>query len=340
LSGVPSNLLDAKASIEAILELRAGSGQGVQAAAMHEGDGNIQGVAVGLGDETSVTGEPGAPSLVVYVAEHTTHDAVRSVVSNAAGVSAGALDEVPVHVVRTGVIDAHSHRFRIRPTPGGMSVGHYKITAGTIGCLTRGRTAPRNSRLMILSNNHVLANVNAGVYGDCVTQPGPYDGGTCPADQVAILERFVPLNLSGGANYVDCATGWAWPDRVRVELAYIASGGGLAYFRVSNVPIDPAAGMYVGKTGRTTQLRQGRISAIGATVNVNYGGGRVGLFKNQFAVQGTNGDFSQGGDSGSLIWRWDATRNPVGLLFAGGGGTTFANPIKYVLNALDVNLWT
>lgn len=340
LSGVPSNLLEVKASLEAVLESRVASGQGVQAAAVHQGEGNIQGVAVGVGDEASVIGAPGAAVLVVFVAEPTSTENIRSVVSSTAGVSAAALDEVPVQVVRTGVIDAQSHRFRLRAAAGGISAGHYKITAGTIGCLSFGRSAPRNSRLMILSNNHVLANTNGGVYGDCVCQPGSLDGGRCPADQVAILERYTPISFSGSANYVDCATAWAWPDRVRRDLAYLDGGGRLNYFRVSSGPIHPAVGMYVGKTGRTTQLRQGRITAVGATVNVNYGNGRVALFKNQFAVRAASGDFSQGGDSGSLIWRWDSARNPVGLLFAGGGGTTFANPINYVLNALDIHLYT
>ena len=36
--------------------------------------------------------------------------------------------------------------------------------------------------------------------------------------------------------------------------------------------------------------------------------GRVGRFVNQIAVRAASGDFSRGGDSGSLIWTWDARR--------------------------------
>jgi hypothetical protein len=192
---------------------------------------------------------------------------------------------------------------------------------------------------MILSNNHVLANSNGGVFGDCITQPGPYDGGRCPADQIAILERFVPINFAGGVNFVDCATGWAWPDRVRRELVYV-SGGSLNFFRISNAPVGPVLGMLVGKTGRTTQLTQGRVTGIGATIRVNYGGGRVALFQDQIAIRGTSGLFSAGGDSGSSIWTWNPQRNPVGLLFAGGGDLTFANRMTRVLPALDIALVT
>ena len=50
--------------------------------------------------------------------------------------------------------------------------------------------------------------------------------------------------------------------------------------------------------------------------------------------------FSLGGDSGSSIWTWDAARRPVGLLFAGGGGVTFANRMDRVMTALDIWLYT
>jgi hypothetical protein len=94
----------------------------------------------------------------------------------------------------------------------------------------------------------------------------------------------------------------------------------------------------VGKSGRTTGLTQGRVTQIGVSVNVNYNG-RVALFRNQIAIQSVNtSPFSAGGDSGSLIWQWGTGVRPVALLFAGGGGTTFANPIGAVLAALDIRL--
>jgi hypothetical protein len=94
----------------------------------------------------------------------------------------------------------------------------------------------------------------------------------------------------------------------------------------------------VGKSGRTTQLTSGRVTAIGATIRVSMPGGRTAVFRDQIEIRGLTGDFSQGGDSGSLIWTWDEKRDPVALLFAGGGGRTFANPINHVLAALDIDL--
>ena len=309
LSSVDSQIMAVKSELEKLLGSLGDEADGMQSQAAM--DANITGVGIGLGDGQSV-----------------------------AGVSALADSDFPIKAVHTGVIDAQPHRMRLRPAPGGISCGHFAITAGTLGCLVRGRSAPRINRLMVLSNNHVLANTNAGPLGASILQPGPFDGGNNPADRIAILERFVPINFAAGAaNVVDCATGWAWPDRVRKELMYI-SGGVIRYFRVGAVPVAAFPGMQVGKTGRTTQLTRGGVTAVGVTLNVNFGGGRVARFVNQIAVRTPGGNFSAGGDSGSLIWTWDARRAPVALLFAGGGGTTFGNPIASVLARLDVQLVT
>ncbi|NLM97856.1 MAG: hypothetical protein GX175_09675, partial [Halanaerobiaceae bacterium] len=48
---------------------------------------------------------------------------------------------------------------RYRPAPGGVSIGHYKITAGTLGAIVKDN---KTGEPMILSNNHVLANISNG----------------------------------------------------------------------------------------------------------------------------------------------------------------------------------
>lgn len=338
LSGVDSQLMAVKSELEKLLGSLSNEADGAQSQAAM--DANITGVGIGFGDGESVAGSPGDPVLEVYTLEPESGGELRARLASVAGVSALADSDFPIKAVHTGVIDAQPHRMRLRPAPGGISCGHFAITAGTLGCLVRGRSAPRINRLMVLSNNHVLANTNAGPLGANILQPGPFDGGVNPADRIAILERFVPINFAAGAaNVVDCATGWAWPNLVRKELMYI-SGGVTNYFRVGSVPVAAVPGMQVGKSGRTTQLTRGGVTAVGVTINVNYGGGRVGRFVNQIAVRTPGGNFSAGGDSGSLIWTWDARRAPVALLFAGGGGTTFGNPIVNVLAALDVQLVT
>jgi hypothetical protein len=74
---------------------------------------------------------------------------------------------------------------------------------------------------------------------------------------------------------------------------------------------------------------------------VSYGNGKIANFKDQITITGYNGrPFSDGGDSGSLIWTWNDAHAPVGLLFAGGRDYTFANKIGHVLEALQIELYT
>jgi hypothetical protein len=337
MAGIDDQILAVKADIETLLSDLSTVNEGVQSEATREA--NVVGVGIGISDGSIPGAFPGEPALVVYTIEPETPESLKERLASALDNSALADGDFPLQTVRTGLIDAYPHRFRVRPSPCGVSLGHVKVTAGTQGVLCRGRTAPRNQRLMILSNNHVLANCNAAAINDPIVQPGSLDGGRAPQDTIAILERFRPLNFSGGSNLVDAATAWAWPDRVRKELVYV-SRGQLVYFNVGSVPVAAKIGLAVGKSGRTTQLTSGSITSVAVTVNVSYPGGRVAKFNNQLAIRSASGDFSQGGDSGSLIWTWDSRRAPVGLLFAGGGGTTFANRITDVLTAMDVVLVT
>ncbi len=322
-------------------------GAGGNAVAASSGGSDAASLIVGVGigaahrDFESVGPDgPGAPVLNVYVSEKLDVEQVKGLLVDDFGAHSVSGDGQTINVIESGIIDAQAHRHRQRPAPCGISAGHFRITAGTLGALARGRSGVRINRLLALSNNHVFANSNVAAVGDNILQPGPADGGVNPADRIALLEQWVPINFSAaGVNFVDAATGWCWPDRVRRDFIY-RSGTGFNYFRVGSIPVAPVLGMIVGKTGRTTQLRTGRIIDTSASIRVNYGAGRLANFRDQITIRGLNGDFSAGGDSGSLIWTWDGRRAPVGLLFAGGGGLTFGNKIGRVLSALDINLYT
>ena len=67
---------------------------------------------------------------------------------------------------------------------GGVSIGHYAITAGTPGAFVKDKTT---AETLILSNNHVMANSNDASIGDAILQPGPADGGKSPQDRIAAL---------------------------------------------------------------------------------------------------------------------------------------------------------
>jgi hypothetical protein len=86
------------------------------------------------------------------------------------------LETVPVQVEVTGMIVALGDTTaKYRPAPIGVSVGHPAITAGTLGARVTDGT-----NVYILSNNHVLANINQATINDPIIQPGTYDGGESP----------------------------------------------------------------------------------------------------------------------------------------------------------------
>jgi hypothetical protein len=265
-----------------------------------------------------------------------------------------SLEGTPTDVVQTGVIRALQavRTDRIRPAPGGVSIGHIDITAGTLGCLVK-----KNDQKYILSNNHVLANSNQAQIGDPILQPGPYDGGKYPDDEIATLEQFVPIAFSGDPsecgfanavtalfnlgcriinsqtrykavklqaadNLVDAAIARPLsPDDVSDEILEIGTIQGSAVGEL---------GTAIKKSGRTTGLTTGTIEQVDVSVNVQYGQGQIAMFTDQLMA----GAMSQGGDSGSAVL--DGNNRLVGLLFAGSDTTTIINRIENVFGALGV----
>ncbi|MDF0590681.1 chymotrypsin family serine protease [Candidatus Methanocrinis natronophilus] len=161
---------------------------------------------------------------------------------------------------------------KARPAKGGYSVGHPRITAGTIATgvydvLPGGTVSPPAHGLgippkyYILSNNHVLANNNDASIGDPILQPGPYDGGT-RADRIGNLSRFIPITFEPPVpreqhkNLVDAAIAEVQFDDVDRDIYWIGIMRG--WRRKANVPV----GTLVKKSGRTTNFTTGRITAI------------------------------------------------------------------------------
>ena len=254
--------------------------------------------------------------------------------TTAAGISGipGAVDGVIVRPYVTGEISAlkgkpggidPTARFD-RPVPIGVSTGHLSITAGTIGArVTKG------TNVYALSNNHVYAAQNAASIGDVVLQPGPYDGGSSPADDIGTLDDFEPIVFSTEANNViDAAI--ALTTTGNLSNATPSDG----YGTPASATITAAVGMNVMKYGRTTGETKSQISAINATLNIRYGAGTA-RFVDQIIISG--GKFSDGGDSGSLIIT-ESGLNPVALLYAGSQTTTIGNPIDAVLARFGVTI--
>jgi hypothetical protein len=227
---------------------------------------------------------------------------------------------------------------RTRPAPGGSSVGHKNITAGTLGtCVydmvgTPGNPVGMPAHYYILSNNHVLANSNNASPGDAVLQPGPFDGGTDPADRIASLSRFVPITFDPPVpralhrNLVDAAVAQGEFHDLKREIHWVG------HLRGWRPRAQVTVGTLIHKTGRTTSYTTGRITTVNATVDVNYGGGRVARFRDQILTT----PMSAGGDSGSLVA--DRENLAVGLLFAGSPMVTILNQIQHVRSLLRVEI--
>jgi hypothetical protein len=217
----------------------------------------------------------------------------------------------------------------------GCSIGHFKITAGTLGCFVKDRAT---GKILVLSNNHVLANENDAQPGDAIIQPGKFDGGKVSSDTIGQLLRFIKLKKTG-TNLVDCAVSSIKPT-ILLKPLKLGSFGNIAGLGPA-VVVD---GTDVRKVGRTTGETKGRVTAFELdNVVVAYDIGNI-RFDDQIEIEGAGSKaFSAGGDSGSLIF--DKQRGAVALLFAGGdeGGTngkglTYGNPIRAVLDALKVDL--
>jgi len=266
-----------------------------------------------------------------------------------------AVDSTPTDVIQTGIIRAlQVPTDRFRPAPGGVSVGHVGITAGTLGCWVT-----QNGQKVILSNNHVLADSNAADIGDAILQPGPFDGGSFPQDHIADLTQFVPISFQGepsGCQFANAVISvfnlgcQVIGSNTRYQVTKIQAEDNLVDAAIAR-PLNPAdindeifnigpiqgtvsgeLGMAIKKSGRTTGFTTGEIQQVDVTANVQYGAGQVAVFSDQLLA----GAMSQGGDSGSAVL--DDGNRLTGLLFAGSESTTIINRIENVFSALGISL--
>jgi hypothetical protein len=239
-----------------------------------------------------------------------------------------ARGECEVQVVGRVVKQQPWHRRLNRPLQIGSSIGHIRVTAGTLGCFVVDRESGEE---LVLSNNHVLANENRAKRDDSVIQPGSLDGGRSPHHKIGTLSKYIPLRR--WANSIDAATA-SLTDGIEFYYNWLEQLGDIRGVRTDL----PEEGEIVYKFGRTTGLTAGRVSAIEIDgLQVGYDTGRL-EFDGQIQISPLNDKpFSLGGDSGSLIV--DRKRQALALLFAGNDAdATFANPIGEVLNTMRIDL--
>jgi len=260
---------------------------------------------------------------------------------------------VPTDVIETGEFRA-LRTGRHRPAPGGVSLGHVLVSAGTLGPLVI-----KGGDTFILSNNHVLANSNSASKGDDIVQPGKADGGVTPTDVIAELWQFEPIVFDGEVPSTPCPIANGLAIVANIVARGLGSKWRLASIRESLNLVDAAiarprhvddvssnilevgvpkgsASAVLGtgliKSGRTSGVTYGEVLQVDVTVRVNYGEGKVATFTDQLMA----GEMSQPGDSGSVVL--NNSREVVGLLFAGSDNSTIINRIEHVLDIFGVEI--
>lgn len=328
-------------------------------------------VGVGLGYKESAGRRTDTKAVVILVSRKVHPSRLRRVDMVPKTLSAIRTDVIevgdlhlllpPAGEARLPALDDSDRTIRVRPACPGVSVGHYQVTAGTFGALVHDA---ETGVPMILSNNHVLANITDGrdgraKAGDPVYQPGRYDGGTAD-DTIAHLERFAPIvrdaadetcpiargaerlgnyllrlafpahqmkltRRSGGQNLVDAAV-------ATLINPNDAIGAILGIGPVTGV-VAPAPDLKIMKSGRTSGVTKGEVRLIGASVRIGLGDVGSAIFTDQIVTTA----IAQPGDSGSLVVTQDG-HQAVGLLSAGSAQASIVSRMDNVLEILGLVL--
>jgi hypothetical protein len=298
-------------------------------------DKNVVGTATGLTDD-------GRVAVYVFL-----KNAVSTIKSKSAQSIPASLDGVPVIVSVTGEFKAMkgggggvSHTAKQTPpiqlgTSGGWKydLANGYCCGGTIGSLIQ-----KGGVQYVLSNYHVFwgdivngGNGRVATAGDPVIQPGLIDVGCVAANAQDVA------NLSGSGSLpsanVDAGYAQVISGMVRTDGAILEVG------TLSASTVGASIGQAVKKSGRTTGLSRSSVSALNATISVQYdnecagGAAFVKTYTGQIVIKNRASRFLNSGDSGSLMVE-DITTNPraVGLLYAGSSTDAIANPIGAVLS--------
>lgn len=297
-----------------------------------------------LGDEKVGGRETGRKALVCRVARKKPESDLR----------AQGVEPVPREVVIAGqrfptdvveMPEPHDMRFRLDgfrtyaqadqrcwncPIPGGAQIAPQGAAwVGTLGGFVK---FVRNGKVHYgaITNAHVTG---LDGLGKTMHQPTPRH------EAFGSVYLIHQIKMGGAVNYVDCALlNVGRTDGKYAPLVHTVKPEQVELGRINPVPVRSAQiGEAVRKRGRTTGTTVGKVIGVQASSRVSYGSDGTALFRGQNVFEAPSGDFSQPGDSGSLIL--DDENRPHSLLFAGGGGTTLGNPITKVMEALEVEFY-
>lgn len=209
------------------------------------------------------------------------------------------------------------------PLQGGISISNqYQIAAGTLGGLVVDRST---GMPMLLSNWHVLAGAWTARPGQMIYQPGQLDGGG-PGDAIGSLSRTA-MNAN-----LDAAVAALNDIRPLTDDVFqLGRLNGIGQARL---------GMPVAKSGRTTGITYGMVTAVEGVARMTYAS-ISWVIKHVLTVEPQDGysQVSGPGDSGSF-WLDQGGLQAVGLHFAGSNypERALAMEMQPVLDALQVDI--
>jgi hypothetical protein len=222
---------------------------------------------------------------------------------------------------------------RYDPLLGGISMAPSRSRggSGTLGLMVSSNRPGEDA--MMLSNYHVMClSDGKREMGDEMCQEARADNKASWCGNCAALSRWYGGDIQvGGVDYgVDAAV--AVKTAREARLSEIVSIG-----RVSGIA-DPEMDMIVQKRGRTTELTMGKIAMVSFLGRSNFGPpiGQV-LMSNQIVVEGMDGAFSAGGDSGS-VYVEVSSKKVVGLHNGAVAEGSVGSWIKAVVKALDISI--
>ena len=315
---------------------------GPHVGALSVGSGKNSVIAVGV--TTYLAGEIGVPSneaksLVVLVGvEKLDKKTLSEVPAEVDGVRV-VVEEIGRQL--TLQADLEERIQKLRPFPGGVSIGTLGVTAGTAGCLVYDR---KTGEPLLLSNNHVIVLS----WSDCrygeqvlkrygkipVLQPGLYDiynfgppedamsimcyednkcGCLCTTDVEDIIDKYLVGHVHRYLRVVSPSeegqpNAGKGRNLIDAAVARLVSPD-IMKPEVLDLgipgPSVPAGVHLVGRTvlksGRTTGLTAGTVRAVHVDVKIWLSDTTYALFTDQIMIVSTTTPFAKGGDSGSVV---------------------------------------
>ncbi len=248
-----------------------------------------------------------------------------------------------VHIPTLKELEAEKSKLgeRMRPLHIGLSIGPASGGTGTLGAFLS-----HSKGEAILSNNHVLANLNKATKHEPIFQPGPIDADPVDENVVANLYNFLHLTkdkvnkYDGAIALLDTAISDLGDLENRIPKGYDFPGEGE---RIQpQVDLDSLTpNEVVCKIGRSTGFTKGRLTALSLqmfTLSTTIGNL---VFNDIIEVTwiSRRERFTRPGDSGSLVFT-EKGRIPIGLHFAGaeGEGKSYACSLDVVLAGLKASL--